>query len=133
MLDFVKPKIRQKNRNEGSIVCPSFECKPSEDLMIRGSDFYAVWDKTNKKWSTSEFDVIKLVDSELWQYRDENAEGSDVQTLSDFSSRQWMNFQQYVKNMPDQYHQLDNVIAFKGMEYDKTDYVSKCQIGRAHV
>ena len=127
MLDFVKPRIRQRGKNEGSVVVPSFECKTASDLMIRGSDFYAVWDESAKRWSTNEFDLIRLVDSELWEYRDENVQGADVQTLSsDFSSKQWISFRQYVKNMPDNFHQLDDQIAFKGVEYSKEDYISKC-------
>ena len=33
----------------------------SQDGVIRGSDFYAVWDEESQLWKTDEFDLINLV------------------------------------------------------------------------
>ena len=44
----------------------------SKDLMIRGGDFYAVWDADTGFWSTDEQDLIRLVDKELDTYADNN-------------------------------------------------------------
>ena len=44
----------------------------SKDLMIRGGDFYAVWDADTGFWSTDEQDLIRLVDKELDIYAESN-------------------------------------------------------------
>ena len=38
---------------------PEFQVRPSQDLMIRGGDFYAIWDETAGLWSTDEYDIPK--------------------------------------------------------------------------
>ena len=46
MLDFIKVALKY-NRNGNAEAYPKFVVptfKKSEDLMIRGGDFYAVWD-----------------------------------------------------------------------------------------
>ena len=67
MLDFLK--IATKRQRNGRVeVYPKFIIKKSEDLMIRGGDFYAVWVENKGLWSTDEQDVIDLVDHELNQF-----------------------------------------------------------------
>ena len=46
-------------------VFPKFIMKKSKYLMIRGRDFYAIWDDEQKLWSTDEDDVTRLVDQEM--------------------------------------------------------------------
>ena len=53
MLDFMKISTRSTNRGIIEIY-PNFIIKKSSDLMIRGSDFYAIWDDERKIWSTDE-------------------------------------------------------------------------------
>ena len=50
--------------NKGKLeIYPKFIIKsPSRDLMIRGGDFYAVWCEDRGLWSTSEQDVIDIID-----------------------------------------------------------------------
>ena len=35
------------------------------DLMIRGGDFYAVWDEETGLWSKDETDIIRMVDKAI--------------------------------------------------------------------
>ena len=60
-MDFVS--IETKVTRSGSIeVYPKFLVKRSKDLMIRGHDFYAIWDESAKRWSTDKQTVIDSID-----------------------------------------------------------------------
>ena len=64
MLDFLIISTRSTKRGVIEIY-PKFVVKKSHDLMIRGGDFYAIWDEELGLWSTDEFDALRLVDNEL--------------------------------------------------------------------
>ena len=67
MLDFLW--ITKRLAKGGVIeVYPKFIIKKTEDLMIRGGDFYAIWDEESGLWSTSEETVVRLVDREVDNY-----------------------------------------------------------------
>ena len=71
MLDFVK--IDHRNTRSGFEVYPRFICMSNrKDIMIRGGDFYAIWDEDNKLWSTDEGDVVRLIDNEIDKYISDN-------------------------------------------------------------
>ena len=88
-MDFFKIKERSPKKGVAEIY-PDFVVCKSKDLMVRGSSFYAVWDEAVGMWSTDEFDIQRLVDQELYAYRDRReAETEDrlrVMAMSDFSS-----------------------------------------------
>ena len=68
MLDFVKISTRTK-KNGAAEVYPKFIVNnKSQDLMIRGGDFYAIWVEECGLWSTDEGDVIQLVYNELYNF-----------------------------------------------------------------
>ena len=48
MLDFMT--ISTNFTKSGVEVFPKFKMKKSEDLMIRGGDFYAIWDDERGLW-----------------------------------------------------------------------------------
>ena len=68
MLDFLSISTRSPKRDVIEIY-PKFKIKKTEDLMIRGGDFYAIWVEDRNLWSTDEDDVVQLVDRELDNYR----------------------------------------------------------------
>ena len=70
MLDFVKVSTKVKNRT--TEVYPKFMVRKTSDLMIRGGDFYAVWNEDAGLWSTDEQDLIDLVDKDIDQFIDEH-------------------------------------------------------------
>ena len=70
MLDFMTIATRSPKRGEVEIY-PKFIIKKSKDLMIRGQDFYAIWDEERKLWSTDEEDVVRLIDQEIKTYYEE--------------------------------------------------------------
>ena len=71
MLDFLLISTRSSKRGVIEIY-PKFVIKKSEDLMIRGGDFYAIWIEDKGLWSTDEEDAINLIDRELDIYYEQN-------------------------------------------------------------
>lgn len=131
MLDFIK--IKTKINKDASIeVFPEFiSNKKVSDVMIRGGAFYAIWDEALGLWSTDEYDVIRLVDNELWHKVEELKQkyGTDrnyiVKTMSEFSTSKLTDWKKYLKASPDLYHELDSTVTFRDDEVAKEDYVSK--------
>ena len=71
MLDFLVIATRTSKRGVIEIY-PKFIIKKSNDLMIRGGDFYAIWIEDRGLWSTDEQDAVDLIDRELDRYAEEN-------------------------------------------------------------
>lgn len=129
MLDFLMISSRSKNRGVIEIY-PKFIIKKSEDLMIRGGDFYAIWIEERGLWSTDEEDAIKLIDKELDKYYNEhkNKFDSQVKVLHMWDAESgvidaWHKYCQ--KQMRDSFHMLDEKIIFSNYETTKKDYASK--------
>ena len=76
MLDFLMISTRSTKRGVIEIY-PKFVIKKSSDLMIRGGDFYAIWNEERGLWSTDEQDVIYLIDKELDRYAEQNSQRFD--------------------------------------------------------
>lgn len=125
-MDFARPGYRII-RGGKLEVYPRFIIGPSKDLMIRGHDFYAVWNENTGMWSKHESDVAKLVDAELYEYseklKDEDAMVV-VSSMQDFTSKSWINYKSYVNKHPDNYHELDARLIFADQETTISDYAS---------
>lgn len=129
MLDFFTVATRSKKPGYIEIY-PKFQVKPTEDLMIRGGDFYAVWVEDRGLWSTDEYDVVQLVDRELTKYAEEHKNELDgnvkISYMWDAESGMidaWHKFCQ--KQIRDTYHQLDEKLVFANDGTNKMDYASK--------
>ena len=70
MLDFMMISTRSV-KNGVVEIYPKFVIKKSQDLMIRGGDFYAIWIEDRGLWSTEEQDALQLIDRELDAYEEE--------------------------------------------------------------
>lgn len=129
MLDFMAISTRTTKR--GIDVYPKFIIKKSEDLMIRGGDFYAIWDDEQKIWSTDEQDAQRLIDRELKKYVDENKERLKADYINilymwDAESGTIDKWHKYCqKQSRDSFHMLDETLIFSNTEPKKTDYASK--------
>lgn len=127
-MDFFKVIEVPTKKGHASIV-PSFVVRRSNDLMTRGKSFYAIWDESKGLWDTDEYKVQELVDNELYDALERRREGSEailsVRSMSDFRSKSWRDFQSYVGNLPDNYHELDEKLTFKNTVTKKEDYASK--------
>lgn len=127
-MDFYQIKERVA-KNGITEVYPDFKVGRSKDLMVRGKGFYAIWDQEKEMWSTDEYDVQRLVDADLMNYRDKILERTNgavqVKLMSEFSSRSWALFRNFMQNISDNAHQLDEVLTFANTEVKKKDYVSR--------
>ena len=128
--DFVKPALRPpQKKGQAAEVYPKFITKQSKDLMIRGGDFYAIWDERNGRWSTSWDDVIDLIDEELERYKETVKEQYDTIKIAymwDSDSGSIDKWRKYVtKQTSDNYHPLDETLVFENTSPKREDYSSK--------
>lgn len=129
MLDFMT--VVSRNTKNGPEVSPKFLIKKSKDLMIRGGDFYAIWDEEQKMWSTDEDDVIRLVDNELRKFLESNstrlhAETTTVKYMYDSDSGSIDKWHKYCqKQMRDSFSMLDEELIFANTELSRDKHASK--------
>ena len=129
MLDFMVVSSRSTKR--GSIeIYPKLIIKKSSDLMIRGGDFYAMWNEDIGLWSTDENEALILIDRKLDEYYEQNkaSYNSDVRILHMWDAETGMidNWHKYCqRQMRDNYISLDETIIFSNNEPNKKDYASK--------
>lgn len=129
MPDFLMVSTRSLKRGVTDIY-PKFIIRKSEDLMIRGGDFYAVWLEDRGMWSTEEQDLVQLVDRELDAFAKANADKIEgavrVLHLWDSSTGMIDSWHKYCqKHMRDNFHMLDERLIFANTQVKKSDYASK--------
>ena len=127
-MDFYELDISDKKGCD--YISPDFIVCMSKDLMIRGQDFYAVYNKMTGFWSTNIYDVATLIDAEMDEYAHntyvgDRARSYSIQYMRKFRSRSWKEFVTFIKSTGDNYHPLDNNILFKNSEVKKSDYATK--------
>lgn len=130
MLDFLCISTRTK-KNGNIEIYPKFRVyPPSEDLMIKGGDFYAVWDEKKERWSTNETDVCRLIDNAMEEFRIERkqylGENASIAYLWDSESGMIDNWHRYVqKQCRDSFEPLDENLIFANTPTKKENYSTK--------
>ena len=134
MLDFLMIGKRVYPKKPVIEIFPKFIVKSnSKDLMIKGGDFYAVFDEDSKMWCTDEQFVIDYVDrmlreqaKEMEMHKDGFGKEFHCFYMMDSDSGSIDKWHKYVqKQMRDQYHTLDERVTFANTDVKKEDYVSK--------
>ena len=129
MLDFVI--ISTKITTRGIIeIYPKFIIKKSQDVMIRGGDFYAVWVEDKGLWSTDEDDLSRLIDRELDKFaeskKSEFGNNISIKYMWDADSGTIDRWHKYCqKQTRDNYHMLDESLLFSNDSVDKKHYSTK--------
>ena len=129
MLDFMT--ITYRNTKNGFEVYPKFIVGTKhKDLMIRGGDFYAIWDDERGLWSTDEDDAIRLIDREIDKFTEEHKQFLDGRInkmyMRDSDSGTIDKWHKYCqKQQRDSFHMLDENLIFSNSETNKKDYASK--------
>lgn len=124
-MDFLNVEV--KNTAKGIIeIVPDFITKKSKDLMIRGNNFYAVWDEENQIWSKDEYRCIQLIDAELKKRADEvNAPFMLVRYLRNTNSGSIKKWKDYIKKYStDNFVPLDSTLVFSNTEKKRELYSS---------
>ena len=124
-LDFFT--FAERSAKGGAIeIRPDWKVLRSYDLMVRGKAFYAIWDEEKGLWSTDEYDVQRLVDKALDEYRQARGDGDfRVKYLRDFSSGMWSMCQTYIRSLSDNSHDLDTQLTFANTPVRKEQYASR--------
>ena len=128
MFDFVNILTMPPTRSLPGYIYPDFLCIRSDDLMIKGHDFYAVWDYERRTWTQEEDRVGELIDSEMMKFKTEHPEYKDyhIKTFRSSVSGTKDKFRHYVtKLMSDNYIPLDSELCFADTIPDKHNYSTK--------
>lgn len=127
-MDFYQISI-QESKNGPASLYPDWTVGRSRDLMVRGQSFYAIWDESRGLWSTDEYDVQRLVDEDLHRYADEQFKKTghqyQVKNLKSFNTKIWSTFRNFMRNISDNSHPLDEKLTFADTVVKKNDYASK--------
>lgn len=128
MLDFLLVSTRTGKKGIVEIY-PKFIVKKSSDLMIRGSDFYAIWNEERGLWSTDEQDALQLIDKELDEFAEKHKDVSEtyrVLHMWDAESGMIDAWHKYCqRQMRDSFHTLDDNLIFSDTKVTKDMYASK--------
>src|SRR4051794_13794779 len=127
-MDFYQTRVRETKEKQLELY-PDFVVGRSEDLMVQGGHFYAIWDPEKNLWSRDEYDVQRLVDEDLHQEKErlqrETGQTYTVKFMRSFHSNSWAHFRKFMSNISDNSHPLDNKLVFANTEVKKTDYASR--------
>ena len=129
MLDFMT--IKQEIKKNTITIGPSYvlynKGLPVQDIMIKGHDFYGMWDEKNVTWTTSETRAYILMDYDLENYvKSKNIEGAYIAKIENCDSGSIDKFKRFVqKQMSDNYTPLDSKLTFRNSERCREDYCSK--------
>lgn len=125
MLDFMR--VGTRDTKAGIEVYPRFIVKKTTDLMIRGGDFYAIWNEDLGLWSTDEYDAVALIDRDILRWSEENGYGDAKKLLMQDADSgvidRWHKYCQ--RQLRDSYHSLDDRVIFSDTEITKESYASK--------
>ena len=130
MLDFLMISTRSTKRGVAEIYPRFIINSKTKDLMIRGGDFYAVWNEEVGLWSTDEQDALNMIDRQLDIYANEYREKFEgtvkVLYMWDAESGMIDRWHKYCqKQMRDSFHMLDEKLIFANTKVKKEDYASK--------
>lgn len=110
------------------MVRPCLWYNTTNDLMVRGHDFYAYWDSDLQVWSTDQKQMLSIIDgmvAEVVKPLRESGQRVDAKYLCKSTSGESPNFKGWIRSLPDSYVELDSKIKFFGDKSSKTDYSSK--------
>jgi energy-coupling factor transporter ATP-binding protein EcfA2 len=127
-MDFYQIRTKE-TKNKGMEIFPDFIVRRSQDLMVQGKQFYAIWDEERGLWSRDEYDVQRLIDADLEaeakRLRETTGINYSVKYLGSFQSNAWAQFRRFLANISDNSRPLDSKLVFANSELKKTDYASK--------
>lgn len=134
-LDFmdISTKVVKKGKdNYITEVYPSFLVGRTKDLMIRGGDFYAIWDEESGYWKTDDISAIKIIDNEIKLAADEyQQKHSDEEVvplyLRNSDTKMIDKWRKYcTKDMKDLFVPLDSNVIFDNTERKRDNYATRC-------
>ena len=132
MLDFMTVATRSIKKDGKTVieVRPEFLILKSKDLMVKGGDFYAVFNEGTGLWSTDEDVLIKLVDAEVTEaykrIQEEYPHDRVIPALMRYADSgsidRWHKYVQ--KQSRDNFKMLDDELCFSNTELKREIYAS---------
>src|SRR4051812_34702277 len=127
-MDFYQILARETKEKQLELY-PDFVVGRSEDLMVQGGRFYAIWNPEQGLWSRDEYDVQRIVDEALRQEKEklerETGQKYAVKFMRSFGSFSWTRFRKFMAHISDNSHPLDSQLMFANTDIKKTDYASR--------
>ena len=130
MLDFVE--VRTKRTKFGVEFYPSFKIGYTEQLMIKGSKFHALYNEETGLWTKDPLAIIKIVDKMVREYADKYPMPDDVpgrkicRFMNDGDSKmidKWWHYCE--KQMRDYWRPLDASLIFADATPTINDFATK--------
>lgn len=130
LFNFCSIELVTKRKNV-VLIEPRFKITTANsDLMIRGRDFYAVYNDDTKLWVTDEQFVVDKIDEAVWEKYNSTKKQKGVEYIPMLMSNsdsgvidKWHRYVQ--KQLRDNYVDLDNKIIFQNQEPKRKDYVTR--------
>ena len=130
-MDFFDVVIRKLN-GKRVMIYPEYRLSRFKDIMIKGQDFYAVWDEDNKLWSKDKIRLVELIDAELSKKEKEIEESYNyrgyeisVKYLRYSSTKAIDDFNHWCKDQTiDNYKWLNQNVVFSNSEVNRESYSS---------
>lgn len=119
ILDFVKAKVNSKGKFFADLLIK----KSYKDLMIKGGEFYAMYDESTGFWVTKKTPCAALIDDIVKEAAEQV--GAPYLTMMSNNDKQWDEFLKFTKKLDDNAKPLDNKIIFKNQKVSREDYASK--------
>ena len=125
-------KIVETKKKPGVIfIEPNFTIGlKKSDLMIRGKDFYAVWDADSNMWVTNENYIVDVIDQAIDEKISKKNHDNGFEYIPRYmrnadsgSIDKWHKYVQ--KQLRDDYHELDTKIIFANTETTRKDFATK--------
>jgi energy-coupling factor transporter ATP-binding protein EcfA2 len=127
-MDFYQIQVGE-TREKSLELFPDFIVGRSQDLMVQGGRFYAIWDPEKGLWSRDEYDVQRIVDEALLEEKArlerQSGQRHTVKSMRSFGSSSWARFRKFMAHISDNSKPLDRKLMFANSEVKKTDYASK--------
>lgn len=122
-MDFFRVEITP-TRN-GAVANASYRTIGFHDLMVRGNDFYAIWDEQRGLWSTDEDDLVRVVDDAIEREASKSEVPCQRKFLSSSTCGGMAAYRDYLRMIRDRYVPLDEKIIFADEPVTREDYVSR--------
>jgi Family of unknown function (DUF5906) len=128
-MDFFKICEKKLPRTTTVLVYPEFSVNRSQDLMVRGGQFYAIWDEERGIWSKDSYRLVELIDTEIRKHIQDLATEPGIQyvaqELRSFDTGIWDKFLKFCHSLSDNSRPLDVRPTFANQEIHRKDYISK--------
>lgn len=120
-MDFIRVGMKE-NKDGTREFFPALLALESQDLVIRGGQFQAIWDEDTNLYSRNMSHVPGIVDRAFWKMvQPDVREGDVVKKMKNFDNQLFTRFLALVRNIGDMGPELDQRLVFADQQPTKKD------------